>query len=152
MLRIYEARERPSKVYSWTALVTSQFFIELPWNILGSSILFCCWYFTVGFSADRAGYTYLMLGIIFPLYYTTIGQAVTAMSPTADVAALLFSIVFIFILTFDGVLQPYSQLGWWQWMYRLSPYTYLIEGLVGQGTSVRYPLFNRAVPHSSLNY
>ncbi len=32
------------------------------------------------------------------------------------------------------MLQPFRQLGWWQWMYRLSPYTYLIEGLLGQGT------------------
>ena len=33
----------------------------------------------------------------------------------------------------NGVLQPYSQLGWWKWMYRVSPQTYVIEGLVGQG-------------------
>lgn len=33
----------------------------------------------------------------------------------------------------DGVLQPFRQLGWWKWMYRLSPFTYLIEGLLGQG-------------------
>lgn len=32
----------------------------------------------------------------------------------------------------NGVIQPFRQLGWWQWMYRLSPYTYLIEGLLGQ--------------------
>ncbi|KZS99528.1 uncharacterized protein LAESUDRAFT_667875, partial [Laetiporus sulphureus 93-53] len=31
-----------------------------------------------------------------------------------------------------GVLQPYRELGWWQRMYRLSPFTYLIEGMVGQ--------------------
>jgi hypothetical protein len=40
------------------------------------------------------------------------------------------------ILTCDdsnGVLQPYKHLGWWKWMYRVSPYTYLIEGLIGQG-------------------
>ena len=32
-----------------------------------------------------------------------------------------------------GVLQPYSQLGWWQWMYYVSPFTYITEGLLGQG-------------------
>lgn len=32
----------------------------------------------------------------------------------------------------NGVMQPFRQLGWWRWMYRLSPYTYLIEGLLGQ--------------------
>lgn len=33
----------------------------------------------------------------------------------------------------NGVVQPYRELGWWQWMYRVSPYTYVIEGLLGQG-------------------
>ena len=33
----------------------------------------------------------------------------------------------------DGVLQPFGQLGWWRWMYHLSPFTYLIEALLGQG-------------------
>lgn len=30
-------------------------------------------------------------------------------------------------------MQPFNELGWWQWMYYLSPYTYLIEGLLGTG-------------------
>ena len=33
----------------------------------------------------------------------------------------------------NGVLQPFAQLGWWKWMYRVSPFAYLIEGLLGQG-------------------
>jgi ATP-binding cassette subfamily G (WHITE) protein 2 (SNQ2) len=71
---IYEIRERQSRMYSWTALLTSQFLIELPWNVLGSALLFLSWYWTVGFDSSRAGYTYLMLGVVFPLYYTGIGQ------------------------------------------------------------------------------
>lgn len=100
MRSIYEARERPSRTYSWTALVTSQIIAEVPWNMLGSSIFFLCWYFTVGFSteATRAGYIYLALGVIFPWYYTTVGQAIAAMSPNAEIAALLFSFLFSFVL------------------------------------------------------
>ncbi|KAF8957821.1 pleiotropic drug resistance ABC transporter [Flammula alnicola] len=101
MRTIYEIRERPSRMYSWSALVASQILIELPWNVFGSMILFFSWYWTVGFETSRAGYTFLMIVIIFPTYYTTFGQ-------------------------------PFRQLGWWKWMYRLSPYTYLIEGLLGQ--------------------
>ena len=71
---IYEIRERPSRMYSWTALVTSQLLIELPWNILASNFLFFCSYWTIGFDTSRAGYTYLMISIIFPAYYTSIGQ------------------------------------------------------------------------------
>lgn len=135
---VYEIRERSSRIYSWPALVTSQILVELPWNILGSTLFFFCWYWTVGFPTDRGGYTYLLLGILFPIYYTTIGQAVAAMSPTAEIAGVLFSFLFSFVLTFDGVVQPYSQLGWWQWMYRVSPYTYLIEGLVSQSMRLRF--------------
>ena len=33
----------------------------------------------------------------------------------------------------NGVLQPFGQLGWWKWMYHLSPYTYIVEALMGNG-------------------
>ncbi|KAJ6520879.1 pleiotropic drug resistance ABC transporter [Mycena vulgaris] len=132
MRNIYEIREGPTKFYSWSALITSAFLSELPWNILGSSIFFLCWYWTVGFENSRAGYTYLMMGVIYPMFYTTFGQATAAMAPNAEIAAVLFSFLFSFVLTFNGVLQPFRALGWWQWMYRVSPYTYLTEGLLGQ--------------------
>ncbi|KAJ7852075.1 hypothetical protein B0H14DRAFT_3085739 [Mycena olivaceomarginata] len=102
----------------WTALLTSAFLSELPWNILGSSLYFLCWYWTVGFESSRAGYTYLMIGVVFPLWYTSFGQAVAAMAPSAEIAAVLFSFLFSFVTTFNGVLQPFRALGWWQWMYR----------------------------------
>ncbi|KAG2357235.1 ABC-2 type transporter-domain-containing protein [Suillus spraguei] len=129
---IYEIRERPSRMYSWTALVTSLVLVEIPWNILCSSLFFLCWYWTVGFDTDRGGYTYLMYGVVFPLYYTTIAEAVGAMAPSAVIAALLFSTLFSFVVIFNGVMQPFRALGWWQWMYRVSPFTYLVEGLLGQ--------------------
>ncbi|GBE83477.1 pleiotropic drug resistance ABC transporter [Sparassis latifolia] len=132
MRGIYEIRERYSSMYSWTALVTSQILIEIPWNILGSSLYFVCWYWTVGFPSSRGGFSYLMYGIFLPLYYTTIGQAVAAMSPNAEIAALLFSFLFSFVLSFNGVLQPFSELGWWRWMYHVSPFTYVVESMVGQ--------------------
>ena len=37
----------------------------------------------------------------------------------------------------NGVMQPFRLLGWWRWMYRLSPYTYLVEGLLGQAIGKR---------------
>ena len=151
---IYEIRERPSRMYHWSALITSQLIVELPWNVMGSILFFVCWYWTVGFENSRAGYTFLLYAIMFPIYYTTIAQAIASMAPNAEIAGLLFSFLFSFVLTLyvsmlsflndihvdevlfcysNGVLQPFRLLGWWQWMYHLSPFTYLIEGLVGQG-------------------
>ncbi|KAJ3537090.1 hypothetical protein NMY22_g5742 [Coprinellus aureogranulatus] len=132
---VYEIRERPSRMYSWTAFLTTQMLVEIPWNILSASIMFLTWFWTVGFENSRAGYTYLMLSVINPIYYTTMGQAVASFSPSAEIGNLLFSLLFTFVLTFSGVLQPYDQLGWWKWMYRVSPFTYLIESLLGQATA-----------------
>ncbi|KAF8345691.1 pleiotropic drug resistance ABC transporter, partial [Amanita rubescens] len=129
---IYEIRERPSRVYHWSALVTAQIVVEIPWNVIGASLFFCCWYWTVGFPESRAGYTYLLYGFLYPLYFSTFAMWVASMSPSPVIAGLLASFFFTFVLTFNGVLQPFRLLGWWKWMYHLSPYTYLIGGLVGQ--------------------
>ncbi|KAF9025650.1 pleiotropic drug resistance ABC transporter [Hymenopellis radicata] len=132
MRNVYEIRERPSRMYDWTALVTSQLLAEIPWNIVGSSVLFLTIYWLVGFDTSRAGYTYLMLGVTFPLYYMTLALAVASMAPRAEIAVILFVPFFAFVIIFNGVLQPFSQLGWWQWMYHLSPFTYLLEGIIAQ--------------------
>lgn len=172
---IYEIRERPSRMYSWSALVTSQVLIEIPWNILGSTILFFTWFWTVGFRNDRAGYTYLMMGVINPLYYGSIGQvsrkfrslcrrrafsdrlcrlllrclptlkSERSSSPSSSPSSSLCMSAFLCsrrtrdtdVLFSNGVMQPFRQLGWWQWMYRLSPYTYFIEGLLGQALGLQ---------------
>ncbi|KAH9480206.1 Brefeldin A resistance protein [Psilocybe cubensis] len=134
---IYEVRERPSRMYSWTALITAQILAELPWNILGSSLYFLVWYWTSRFPSGRAGYSYLSVGVVFPLYYTTIAQAIASMAPSAEIAQLLFGFLFSFIIIFNGVMQPYRELNWWKWMYRVSPYTYLLEGFAGQALGHR---------------
>jgi ATP-binding cassette subfamily G (WHITE) protein 2 (SNQ2) len=86
-------------MYSWSALVTSQILVEVPWNLIGSSLFFICWYWTVGYETSRAGYTYLLIGVIFPLYYTTLSGAAAALAPTAEIAGLVYSLMFSFIIT-----------------------------------------------------
>ena len=46
---------------------------------------------------------------------------------------LVFSLWLMAFRNSNGVLQPFKELGWWRWMYRLSPYTYLVEALMGNG-------------------
>ena len=95
---IYEIRERPSKMYSWTAWVTSQILVELPWNMFGGALLFFGWYWTVGYPTDKAGYTFLIFAVLLPFYYTTIGQAAAAAAPTTDIAGLMFTSTFSLVL------------------------------------------------------
>jgi ABC-type multidrug transport system permease subunit len=86
-------------MYSWTALLTAQILVEAPWNILGSTLYFLTWYWTLQFSTERAGYAYLGVGVFFPIYYTTIAQAIASMAPNTEVAAILFGFLFSFVLT-----------------------------------------------------
>ena len=85
-------------MYSWTALLTSIFFVELPWNFFGSVMLFFTWYWTAGFPGSRAPYSFLIMDVVFPLYYTSFAMGITAVSGTAEIAALLTSSLFSFVV------------------------------------------------------
>lgn len=95
---IYEVREGPSRIYSWSAFITAYLLVEIPWNLFGSLLLFLSFYWTVGFSANRLGYSYLMLGVVFPLYYSSFALVVASIAPSPDVGNLLFSTLFSFML------------------------------------------------------
>ena len=95
---VYEVRERPARMFAWSAFLVSEILIEIPWNMLGSSLFFFCWYWTSGFDSSRAAFSYLFYCVVFPLYYTTFGQAVVAISPNAVIASTLFSVLFSFVL------------------------------------------------------
>ncbi|KIY47286.1 hypothetical protein FISHEDRAFT_45617 [Fistulina hepatica ATCC 64428] len=63
---VYEACEYPGRMYSWTALATSQTVVAILWNLD-----YTRFDWTVGFPTNRAGYQYLHDGHPFPLvlYY-----------------------------------------------------------------------------------
>jgi len=91
---VFEIRERPSKMYSWSVWVTAQILVELPWSVLGGIPMFFCWYWTVGFPTERAGFTFLVVTVVMQCYAMTIGQAAAAVAPTAEIAALVFISMF----------------------------------------------------------
>ena len=112
---VFEIRERHSRMYSWTALLTSQLLIEMPWNIFGSSIFFCCYYWSVGLASryvtrraaptihsyryySRAAFTYFLFAGIFPFFWTTLGMMVASFSPNPELGALLVNTIYSFML------------------------------------------------------
>lgn len=44
---LYEARERPSKTYSWQAFMLSNILSELPYDVLMGTMIFFCWYYPI---------------------------------------------------------------------------------------------------------
>ena len=131
---IYEARERPSKMYHWYVFLISAALVEIPWNIFSGTILWLPWYFMTHFSYEgkHAGYSW-GLYMLFQLYYTAFAQSVAAFSPNAMLASIIYSSLFTFVFLFCGVVQPPDNLPyfWRVWMFPLSTFTYIVEGFIG---------------------
>ena len=131
---LFEIREKPSKMYTWPVMVLSALLVEIPWNFLGGTIYWLPWYYFIQFpkASNRAAYSW-GLYMLFQMYYCTFAQAMAAISPNAMISSILFSTFFSFVVVFCGVVQPPSQLPyfWSSWMFRLSPFTWIMEGILG---------------------
>lgn len=130
---LYEVREAASNTFHWSCLIIAQFLAEIPYHIVFSTLLYCCFYFPVGYDsvAKVAGYFYFVFVILFQLYYVSFGLMVSYVSPDPSSAAIITALLFSFTLAFCGVLQPVSQMpGFWTFMYKVSPYTYFIQAFM----------------------
>lgn len=138
---LYEVRERPSKTYSWKIFMLSQVIVEIPWNTLMSVFMFICVYYPVGFysngfesqSSERAGLMWLLFWQ-FLIFTCTFAHACIAITETAEAGGNLANVLFMMCLLFCGVLANEQTLpGFWVFMYRVSPFTYLISAIMSTG-------------------
>ncbi|KAJ5784024.1 uncharacterized protein N7518_009701 [Penicillium psychrosexuale] len=141
---LYEVRERPSKAYSWKAFMISNIVVELPWNTLMSVIIFVCWYYPVGMyrnaeptdSVTLRGAQMWLFIWTFLLFSSTFAHFMIAAFETAENAGNTGNMLFMLCLLFCGVLATPAQLpGFWIFMYRVSPFTYLVSGMLSVGIS-----------------
>ncbi|KAL2847099.1 ABC-2 type transporter-domain-containing protein [Aspergillus pseudodeflectus] len=139
---LYEARERPSKVYSWSSFMLANILVELPWNTLAAVITFLPFYYLIGMDknaevtdtvTERGGLMVLLIWS-FMMHCATFTSMVVAGAPTAEVGAIIALIMYCMCLIFCGVMVPSTALpGFWIFMYRVSPLTYLISGMLSAG-------------------
>ncbi|KAF5860802.1 hypothetical protein ETB97_001022 [Aspergillus alliaceus] len=139
---LYEARERPSKTYSWQAFMTANILVELPWNALMSVIIFVCWYYPIGLyrnaeptdTVHERGALMWLLILSFLLFTSTFAHMMIAGIELAETGGNLANLLFSLCLIFCGVLAtPEALPGFWIFMYRLSPFTYLVSGMLSTG-------------------
>jgi ATP-binding cassette subfamily G (WHITE) protein 2 (PDR) len=136
---IYETREGPSRMYSWLVFLLANILVEIPWQTLMSALLFACWYYPIGMYrngiqtddvGERSALVFLFIWA-FMLFTLSLSYLVVAgmnSGPTAvNIAQLLYSLSLIFC----GVLAKPSTLPrFWIFMYRVTPLTYLVGGLL----------------------
>ncbi|KAG5926361.1 hypothetical protein E4U42_003395 [Claviceps africana] len=130
---IFEAREKKSKMYSWIAFVTGLIVSEIPYLIACAILYFFCWYYTVGFptASDRAGSTFYVV-LMYEFLYTGIGQFIAAYAPNEVFASLVNPLLLGVLISFCGVLVPYSQIQafWRYWVYYINPFNYLMGSML----------------------
>ncbi|KAI9650739.1 Multidrug resistance protein [Ciborinia camelliae] len=139
---LYEVRERPSKTYSWKVFILSNIIVELPWNTLMAVIIFITWYYPIGLYrnaemtnavTERGG---LMFAFVwaFLIFTCTFTDFIIAGMDSAETAGNIANLMFSMCLIFCGVLaSPTSLPKFWIFMYRLSPFTYLVSGMLSTG-------------------
>ncbi|ODV58800.1 ATP dependent transporter multidrug resistance [Ascoidea rubescens DSM 1968] len=160
---LFEARESSSNTYHWSTLLISQLIAEIPYSLVGSAIFFCCLYFTlkVNNSPEFAGYYYLMVAVIFPLFYISFGLWIVYFLPDLASAEAIYGLLFTFMFAFAGIVQPYRYIPtFWKFMYRVSPLTYFVQSLTGallHGVEVRcvpkdYTIFNPPEGQTCIEY
>ncbi|KAI4115110.1 MAG: hypothetical protein LQ345_004232 [Seirophora villosa] len=130
---IYEFREKKSKMYSWIAFVTGLIVSEFPYLCICAVLYFAPWYYTVGFTTDsnKAGATFFVM-LFYEFIYTGIGQFIAAYAPNAVFASLVNPALITVLVSFCGVLVPYSQIQefWRYWIYWLNPFNYLVSSIL----------------------
>ncbi|KAH6898033.1 putative ABC transporter [Thelonectria olida] len=130
---IYEAREKKSKMYHWAPFVTGLIVSEFPYLLACALLYYVCWYFTCGLSAapEHAGSVFFVV-VIYECLYTGIGQMIAAYTPNAVFASLVNPLAITTLVSFCGVMIPYSQIEpfWRYWIYYLDPFNYLMSSLL----------------------
>ncbi|EAW07735.1 ATP-binding cassette transporter [Aspergillus clavatus NRRL 1] len=133
---LYEVRERPSKAYSWAAFLIANAAVEIPWQILTGVIAWASYYFpTYGANQPSHRQGLMLLFVVqFYVFTSTFASLVIAALPDAETGGTIATLLFIMTLTFNGVMQsPQALPGFWIFMYRVSPLTYLIAGITATG-------------------
>ncbi|PWY89089.1 hypothetical protein BO70DRAFT_330889 [Aspergillus heteromorphus CBS 117.55] len=139
---LYEVRERPSKAYSWKAFMLASILVELPWNILMAVPAYFCWYYPIGLYRNASpthtvierGGTMFLLILIFMMFTSTFSSMVIAGIESPETGSNIAQLMFSFCLIFNGVLAtPATLPRFWIFMYRASPFTYLVASVLSVG-------------------
>lgn len=131
---LFEVRESKSNMFHWSFLLLTQYLTELPYHLFFSTVFFVSFYFPLrtDFAASKSGVFFLDYCIMFQLYFVGLGLAVLYMSPNLPSANVILGLCLSFLISFCGIVQPSSLMpGFWTFMWKVSPYTYFAQNLIG---------------------
>jgi ATP-binding cassette, subfamily G (WHITE), member 2, PDR len=129
---LYEVRERPSKAYSWQVFLIANVIVEIPWQIIMGILAYACFYYPVtGIQSSERQVLVLLFCIQLFVYAASFAQMTVAALRDAETAGGIVTLLSMMSLTFCGVMQAPSALPhFWTFMYRVSPFTYWVAGMI----------------------
>lgn len=131
--RLIFYRESAAKAYKEFPFALSMVLAELPYSILCAVGFFLPLYYIPGFQSapSRAGYQFLLI-LLTELFSVSLGQTISALTPSTFIAVLMNPFLIIVFALFCGVTIPYPQIPkfWRAWLFELNPLTRLIGGMV----------------------
>jgi len=107
---LYEARESPSKTYSWKVFVLSMMVVEMPWNTLSAFLIFISWYYPIGLrqnaleanqGPEREALMFLFIHA-FLMFAGTFTNMIMAAVDTAEAGGNLTNLLHSLSLIFCG--------------------------------------------------
>ncbi|EEP78977.1 BMR1 protein [Uncinocarpus reesii 1704] len=133
MSRLIFYRESAAKAYKQFPFALSMVIAEIPYSILCAVGFFLPIYYIPGLqpASSRAGYQFFMV-LITEFFAVTLGQTISALTPSTFIAMLLNPPIIIIFFLFCGVSIPKPAIPkfWRVWLYELDPFTRLMSGMI----------------------
>ncbi|GAA5972654.1 hypothetical protein JCM11641_002957 [Rhodosporidiobolus odoratus] len=131
---LWEARERPSRIYGSTAFVTSLLVSEVPYSLVCGAAYFVLWYFLIGFpfKASTIFFSFLLIQIFY-FFQSTWALWIVSLSSSLGTIANLLPFFLVAMEAFNGSLMPYAQMPrYWRWLYYISPFQHYVRSMLGE--------------------
>jgi ATP-binding cassette subfamily G (WHITE) protein 2 (SNQ2) len=124
-------REGPSNTYNWVALCNASILAEMPAAVFSTIVFYLLWYFVAGLPLHNAGFIFVAF-LTYEVFQVLLGLFMMALSPDLGFAGNVLVFIVCTCNWFNGIIVPYNQIQvfWRYWLYYLSPYTYLLGGMV----------------------
>lgn len=125
-------REKSARMYSPIVFALALVVVELPYILFETVLYGLITYSLMGFHwSVYKFFWYLFVTLCTFLYFTYYGMLAVAISPNAQIAAVISSTFWSLFNAFSGFIITKPQLpGWWVWYYWICPLAWTLNGLL----------------------
>lgn len=125
-------RERAAGMYSALPYAFAQVLVEIPYVFTQTAVYSVIVYAMIGFEWTAAKFLwYFFFSFTCLLYMTFYGMMTVAITPNANIAAIIAASFYGFFNLFSGFIIPRPSIPiWWRWYYWGNPLAWTIYGLV----------------------